>query len=66
MSVDATELLRPESDLVQLAAGARYVDVLLVREVDPVLAQQPVTSPQAAVEIQAAEVEELARGEPQP
>lgn len=36
VSVDATELLRPESDLVQLAAGARYVDVLLAREVGPV------------------------------
>ena len=36
VSVDATELLRPESDLVQLASGARYVDVLLAREVGPV------------------------------
>ena len=36
VSVDATELLRPESDLVQLAAGARYVDVLLAREVGAV------------------------------
>lgn len=36
VSVDATELLRPESDLVQLVTGARYVDVLLAREVGAV------------------------------
>lgn len=32
VAVDATELLRPESDLVRLVTGARYVDVLLAAE----------------------------------
>ena len=32
VSVDATELLRPASDLLRLVRGARYVDVLLASE----------------------------------
>jgi len=32
VSVDATELLRPASDLLRLVEGARYVDVLLAAE----------------------------------
>jgi hypothetical protein len=33
VSVDATELLRPASDLLRLVEGAHYVDVLLASEV---------------------------------
>lgn len=36
VSVDATELLRPASDLLRRAADARYVDVLLAAELAPV------------------------------
>lgn len=41
VSVDATELLRPESDLLRLVVGARQVDVLLAGEVGPVEAPAP-------------------------
>ncbi len=41
LAVDATELLRPASDLVRLVEGARYVDVLLARELEPVGAPAP-------------------------
>ena len=41
VAVDATELLRPESDLVRLVEGARYVDVLLASEVGPVADPAP-------------------------
>ena len=36
VSVDATELLRPASDLLRRAADAHYVDVLLAAELAPV------------------------------
>lgn len=41
VAADATELLRPASDLVRLVEGARYVDVLLARELGPVAAPAP-------------------------